>query len=225
SAGQRRHDALHRLAQTALARGDVPTSHGSPAKVIVRVSAETLATAICEDIGLTPPGSPKPTGLPPAELDDGTPISRQLLARLGGGADLTPVLVDDLGDPLDVGRTHRYHNARQRIAMIERDRHCTFEDCTAPASWCDAHHLTPWEHGGHTTVRDGALLCDRHHHHVHATGAVGHLINGQVIWTTPGSPAGEPPGDQLPLPPPDPKRWQRQYLQRLTRQWLTPRRE
>ncbi|MGN6612293.1 MAG: DUF222 domain-containing protein [Angustibacter sp.] len=215
SPGQRRHDALHRLAQTALATNQVPTSHGSPAKVIVRVSAETLATAICAP-------DEKTTGLPPAELEDGTPISRRLLARLACGADLTPVLIDDLGDPLDVGRTHRYHTPRQRIALIERDRHCTFEDCTAPASWCDAHHLTPWEHGGHTTVRDGALLCDRHHHHVHTTGATGKVVNGQVIWTPPGSP---PPGDQPPPPPPDPNRWQRRYLQRLTRPWLVQRRE
>ncbi|KQX64467.1 HNH endonuclease signature motif containing protein [Angustibacter sp. Root456] len=221
SAGQRRHDALQRLAETALARGEVPTNHGSPAKVIVRVTAETLATAVSEHITPSEPGAPKPTGLPPAELDDGTPISRRLLAKLACGADLVPVLIDDLGDPLDVGRTHRYHTPRQRIAIIERDRHCTFDTCTAPASWCHAHHLTPWDAGGHTTVRDGALLCDRHHHHVHTTGAVGHLINGQVVWTQP----GHQPGDQPPLPPPDPKRWQRQYLQRLTRQWLVPRRE
>ena len=214
TAGQRRHDALQRLAETTLSRGDVPTSHGSAVKVIVRVTAETLAAAV------TSPGE-KTAGLPPAELDDGTPISRQMLARLACGADLVPVLIDDLANPLDVGRTHRFHTTRQRIALTERDRHCTFENCTAPASWCDAHHLTPWENGGHTTVDDGALLCDRHHHHVHATGATATITNGHVIWTPPGT----PPTDQLPLPPPDPRRWHRQYLQRLCRTWLTPRRE
>ncbi len=218
TAAQRRHDALQRLAETALATNQVPTSHGSPAKVIVRVTADTLATAVSEDIGLARPGSPKPTRLPPAELDDGTPLSRRLLARIACGADLVPVLIDDLGNPLDVGRTHRYHTPRQRTALIERDRHCTWDACTAPASWCDAHHLTPWDAGGHTTVHDGALLCDRHHHHVHATGATGRVVNGQVIWT----PRDHPPGDELPLPPPDPQRWRRHYLQRLTRTMAHP---
>ncbi len=54
--GQRRHDALHHLADTALANGEVPTSHGSPAKIIVRVDLETLATA------LTPPGPSRRCG-------------------------------------------------------------------------------------------------------------------------------------------------------------------
>ncbi|WP_157371625.1 DUF222 domain-containing protein, partial [Angustibacter sp. Root456] len=43
SPGQRRHDALQHLAETTLARNDVPTSHGSPVRVIVRVGVDTLA--------------------------------------------------------------------------------------------------------------------------------------------------------------------------------------
>jgi hypothetical protein len=221
TAGQRRHDALHRLAETALARGEVPTSHASPAKVIVRVTAQTLATALSEHLTPSQPAAPRPTGLPPAELDDGTPISRRLLARIACGADLTPVLLDGLDQPLDVGRTHRDFTPRQRTAIIERDRHCTWPGCTAPAPWCDAHHLQHWQHGGPTDLTNAALLCQRHHTHAHTTHAVGAVVNGHVIWTEP----GHPPGDQLPLPPPDPKRWHRQYLQRLTRQWLAPRRE
>ncbi|KQX65702.1 hypothetical protein ASD06_08730 [Angustibacter sp. Root456] len=213
TAGQRRHDALQRLAETTLARDEVPTSHGSHVKVIVRVTGETLAAAIAP----SGPDQIKPTGLPPAELDDGTPISRQLLARLSCGAALVPVLLDDLGNPLEVGRTLRDYTARQRTALIERDRHCTWPGCTAPVSWCDAHHVDYWEHGGRTDLTRGALLCGRHHRYVHATGATARLVDGQIIWTEPGSPPESPP--------PDPQRWQRQYLQRLTRQWLVPRRE
>ncbi|MGN6302406.1 MAG: DUF222 domain-containing protein, partial [Angustibacter sp.] len=123
SAGQRRHDALHRLAQTTLARGEVPTSHGSPAKVIIRVTAETLATAVTAPV-TTPVTTPdaKTTGLPPAELEDGTPISRTTLARIACDADLVPILLDDLANPLDVGRTHRLHTPKQRTALAERDR-------------------------------------------------------------------------------------------------------
>ncbi|MGN6300057.1 MAG: HNH endonuclease signature motif containing protein, partial [Angustibacter sp.] len=81
---------------------------------------------------------------PPAELENGTPISQHLLAKLMCAAEIIPVLVDGLGNPLDVGRTLRLHTTKQRIALAERDRGCTWMHCTAPASWCEAHHLTPW---------------------------------------------------------------------------------
>ena len=149
---QRRHDALHHLTATTLATGQVPTSHGSPAKVIVRVTAETLTAA------LTPARDARPPG-PPAELDDGTPIPRQTLARIVCDADLVPVLLDDLAHPLDVGRTVRAFTARQRTAIIERDRHCTWPGCTAPPAWCKAHHLTYWEHGGNSDIDNAALVC------------------------------------------------------------------
>jgi hypothetical protein len=28
---------------------------------------------------------------------------------------------------------------------------------------CHAHHDQPWSTGGHTTLADGRLLCQRHH--------------------------------------------------------------
>ncbi len=47
--------------------------------------------------------------------------------------------------------------------MAVRDGGCTTTGCDRPASMCHAHHDTPWSHGGHTTVADGRLLCQRHH--------------------------------------------------------------
>ncbi len=89
------------------------------------------------------------------------------------GAEILPVLVDPCGHPLDVGRTQRDFTTRQRTALAERDRGCTWPGCTAPASWCDAHHLTPWDHGGPTDMNNAALLCAHHHRHTHTTGATG----------------------------------------------------
>ncbi|MGN6301121.1 MAG: HNH endonuclease signature motif containing protein, partial [Angustibacter sp.] len=151
---------------------------------------------------------------PPAELENGTPISQQLLARLMCDAELVPVLVDGLGNPLDVGRTLRLHTAKQRVALAERDRGCTWPGCTAPVSWTEAHHLTPWQHGGGTSVHDGALLCGRHHRYVHAIGATGRVVNGRVVWD-----AG-PPGQAGPEPPAT-----SHLITHLLRQWLTPRGE
>ena len=202
--GQRRHDALHHLADTALARDEVPTTHGSPAKIIVRVDLQTLATALSAPGPAGPagdagdPGSARAAGGPeaarqptsgepwravgrgqpptrhpsPPELSDGTPLSRQTLARLACTADLVPILIDELGNPLDVGRTHRLFTPKQHTALTERDRHCTWPGCTAPAAWTDAHHLTPW-HARRThrpdqrrpTLRTPPPPRPRHQHH------------------------------------------------------------
>jgi hypothetical protein len=68
---------------------------------------------------------------------------------------------------LDLGRRVRFHTKAQRIAIAHRDRHCTALGCTVPAAWCHVHHTTPWSRGGKTTVKDGTLLCPRHHTMVH----------------------------------------------------------
>jgi hypothetical protein len=36
-----------------------------------------------------------------------------------------------------------------------------------PATWCEAHHLKPWAHGGRTDLDAGILLCSFHHHRAH----------------------------------------------------------
>jgi hypothetical protein len=226
--GQRRHDALHRLAETTLARHDVPTSHGSPVRIIVRVTAETLDAAVSDLAEQSAEGTTRPatpagrtavarTPGPPAELDDGTPISRHTLARMLCDAELVPVLVDSRGTPLDVGRTLRDYTARQRIALAERDRGCTWPGCTAPASWCDAHHLISWDHGGPTNLDNAGLLCGHHHRYVHATGATGRVIDGRVVWDDTSGPPGKAP--------PDAPHRTNHLIARLVRQWLVPRRE
>ncbi len=48
-----------------------------------------------------------------------------------------------------------------------RDEHCQYPGCRAPVSWCDIHHLDPWEHGGPTDLDNLILLCPYHHHLVH----------------------------------------------------------
>ena len=50
---------------------------------------------------------------------------------------------------------------------LVRDRTCRAEGCDVPATWCEAHHLHPWEHGGRTDLADGVLFCSHHHHRAH----------------------------------------------------------
>ncbi|MGO4584553.1 HNH endonuclease, partial [Arthrobacter sp. 2RAF6] len=52
-------------------------------------------------------------------------------------------------------------------AIIARDQGCAFPDCTIPAPWCEAHHITYWSNGGTTGTEQGTLLCSHHHHVIH----------------------------------------------------------
>ena len=54
-----------------------------------------------------------------------------------------------------------------RRAVELRDGHCVFAGCTAPAAWCQAHHVLEWLFGGRTELENLALLCERHHGKVH----------------------------------------------------------
>ncbi|MEZ5263527.1 MAG: HNH endonuclease signature motif containing protein [Acidimicrobiales bacterium] len=71
------------------------------------------------------------------------------------------------GDILDIGRATRDWPEAIWNAIAQRDRTCRFPHCDRPAHWCDAHHCTPWQHGGHTSITNGLLLCRRHHVFVH----------------------------------------------------------
>src|SRR5699024_753490 len=56
---------------------------------------------------------------------------------------------------------------RQRRAIWLRDRKCTYPGCSAPAAWTRVHHVRHWLDGGLTDLTNAALLCQRHHSHVH----------------------------------------------------------
>jgi hypothetical protein len=83
---------------------------------------------------------------------------------------IVPIHFTDDGEPLRLGVTKRLFTAKQRDALAARDGGCRFPDCERPASWCEAHHRIPWEHGGPTDTRDGVLLCRHHHMLVHDNG-------------------------------------------------------
>ncbi|WP_442970906.1 HNH endonuclease signature motif containing protein, partial [Rhodococcus sp. Leaf278] len=101
----------------------------------------------------------------PFHLDWTGPISRSLAELLTCDADLTPVIVDDNGVPLALGRTTRLASDDQRIALTIRDTCCVM--CGRPAQWCQAHHVKFWEDGGHTDLNNLALVCGECHRLVH----------------------------------------------------------
>jgi hypothetical protein len=94
------------------------------------------------------------------------------------------MLTDPAGLPLDIGREQRCASAAIRRALELRDGHCVFAGCTAPASWCDVHHVQHWVHGGPTSCENGALLCERHHTAVHEGGFTIARDPGTATWHT-----------------------------------------
>ena len=124
----------------------LPDAGGVSATVVVTMSLESLMG-----------------GLQAAGLCDGSRISAGEARRLACRAGVIPVVLGGKSQPLDIGRKGRFHTKPQRIALGLRDQGCTAVGCDRPPSLCHAHHDTPWSHGGHTSVKDGRLLCSRHH--------------------------------------------------------------
>ena len=117
---------------------------------------------------------------------DGTVVTGDVLRHLCCDPVITPIVVDQDGVTLAMGRAVRYATAAHRRALIVRDGGCTFPGCDLPARWCDAHHIIPWEHGGSTDLSNLALLCRHHHGVTHRNGwTMTALPNHTFTWTTP----------------------------------------
>lgn len=82
-----------------------------------------------------------------------------------------PVIVDETGDPLQVGREQRLFTTKQRVGLAIRDGGCRWTGCDRPASYCEAHHIDHWdEDQGRTDIDRGVLLCRFHHMQLHNNG-------------------------------------------------------
>jgi hypothetical protein len=152
--------ALVEICRRAMAT-DLDATRGPLTDVTLVVNAEQ------PDAAHTPGG---------VRLQDGS--TRKLLCD----ARLLPVVVDSLSVPLDLGRNARLATPGQRRSMAVRDGGCVFPGCGLPASWCDAHHLDPWGHDGHTDVPRMASLCRHHHGVVHRTGWQMHARPDGRFW-------------------------------------------
>jgi hypothetical protein len=96
------------------------------------------------------------------------PIPASVVREMVCDAGLRLTVLGDAGEPLYQGRRERLFTAAQRRALSVRDGGCVGPGCTAPPSWCHAHHAIPWFEGGLTNVDNGVLLCSAHHHALHS---------------------------------------------------------
>ncbi len=99
---------------------------------------------------------------------DGNAVDPETIRRLACDAGIVRIVTNGESQPLDVGRRVRTVTPAMRRALELRDGGCTWTGCTAPASWCDAHHIIHWANGGVTALINLVLLCRKHHTAVHS---------------------------------------------------------
>ena len=105
-----------------------------------------------------------------AVLDFGGAMSSEALRMLACDARVVPIVMNGKGQPLDVGRIKRTIPDGLRRAVAARDRGCAFPGCGRRASWCEVHHILPWEQDGETTLDNCVMLCRVHHRLLHHPG-------------------------------------------------------
>lgn len=132
------------------------------------------ATGVVTDQGMAwLEGSPEPISAATA---------RRYLCSVGA----LPVILGGASQPLDVGRTKRFHTQAQRIAIAIRDGQCMAPDCDRPPSWSEIHHPEHYSDGGATSVDNGILLCRRHHLLLHNLGGrIERLPSGLFVLIPP----------------------------------------
>jgi len=183
--GQRRADALGRLAEVALAADLDAGTAGDRYQVVLHVDAP----AATEDDDVVFDGA--------LEVDDSAVhVSAETSRRLACDAAVVRMHHDSEGNVVDVGRKTRTIPPAIRRALSARDTRCQFPGCSARR--CDAHHIEHWVDGGATSLGNLVLLCRRHHRLVHeggftlqrrADGTVAFFYkDGAPLWMAPPQP-------------------------------------
>ena len=104
-------------------------------------------------------------------LDDGTPLSAELLAQEALDAKIYCAVFNADWTNLALG-TSRNASDAQRLILAARDGGCTH--CAAHTEHTHAHHTTPHAAGGQTEITNLELLCAPCHTHHHQTDDHGH---------------------------------------------------
>jgi Domain of unknown function (DUF222)/HNH endonuclease len=97
----------------------------------------------------------------PAEIA-GVPIPDSLLEQLRANASIEPVLVDDHGAVLAVGRRTAAISPKVRRAVLARDARCRVPGC-GRRHGLEVHHLVPRSWGGDDVIANLCAVCPAHH--------------------------------------------------------------
>jgi hypothetical protein len=155
--------------------------------------AELCRAGGAVDVTSTRPPRPEVTLVVQADEPDtnahdgaGTRLADGTTRVLRCDPDLYAVVIDSLGQPIDLGRHVRLATTAQRRALAVRYGGCVWPGCDRPFAWCDAHHVEAFEHGGRTDLANLAPLCRAHHGVTHRAGWTMHTTpDGWHWWRTP----------------------------------------
>ena len=167
SYGQRMHDALEELAGLAVRRTELLDS-GAPAQVLISMTVDQLGSR---------------EGW--AETSFGQLLTVSQALQLADEAAISLLLRDARGVVLRHGRTKRVATRGQTLALIARDRGCSFPDCDKPPEWCQRHHIVAWADGGSTDLDNLTLLCHSHHRNFETAGWRCQMQDGRPAWIPP----------------------------------------
>lgn len=144
SPGQRNHDALKAMGRAVLASGELGRHNGLPATIIVTATLQDLQS-----------------GAGVAATGGGSLLPMRDVIRLASQSHHYLVIYDKhTRQPLYCGRAKRFATPGQRIVLHALERGCTRPGCTAPAYWCQVHHVEDWvADNGQTNINDLTLAC------------------------------------------------------------------
>ncbi|MBN9100982.1 MAG: DUF222 domain-containing protein [Pseudonocardia sp.] len=167
TAPQRQGEALADICTQVLTHGDVPECGGRRPHLSVIIRLEDLETRARS-----------------ATLDFGGTVSPESLRMLACDAGVVPIVMNGRGQPLDVGRLTRVVPEGIRRAVAARDRGCA--RCGRPPSWCEIHHVLPWENDGETSVENCVMLCRVCHRLMHHSEWQVRITDGRPEFIPPG---------------------------------------
>lgn len=169
----------------SLARdGELPKNNGLLPRINAVVDYDELLRQV---------ESEHPVTKPPPLRDRGTlfeaphtgPFSPTEILALSCDALIIPTVMNpEKTVVLTQGRDHRLVPQAMKNVLIARDGGCARPGCTAPAAWCQGHHVKHWAKGGATDIDNLVLLCPGCHRLVHHGKYSVEMVNG-VAWFTP----------------------------------------
>ncbi|MET4001616.1 hypothetical protein ABIB48_000314 [Arthrobacter sp. UYCu511] len=170
--GQKLLDGLISCVKLAARTGKLPLNGGLKTQLILSCTEAELRNNTA-------------TGTGTIYTTHSGPMPLNLFAQTLCDPEITTITYSTGQNIINLGRTQRLFTPTQRKALYARDLGCTFPDCTSPATWCEAHHITPWQDGGPTDLNNATLLCQHHHTLLHHSQWQLQLINGTPWYTPP----------------------------------------
>ncbi|AKE38256.1 HNH endonuclease [Corynebacterium camporealensis] len=108
-------------------------------------------------------------------------------------------IIHPVKGPVNLYRTERFANDKQRIMAGAENPTCPGYKCNAPADQCQIHHMQPWKYGGETNAENLTVACKFHNgwndDDANAPPKHGRFErrNGKVVWLPPWTKrAGDP---------------------------------